>query len=98
MASVDAAVQAKLVGDVLRPAIVRAILDGVFKELQPTTVPRVFACLPETSRRLIQRSRISRRPSKAGRPSPRSWQNCTNVRPSAMRLSPRLLPRKRFRT
>jgi hypothetical protein len=45
IATVDAAVQSKLVGDVLRPAIVRAVLDGVFAALQPKTVAKSVRAL-----------------------------------------------------
>jgi hypothetical protein len=45
IANVDAAVQSKLVSDVLRPAIVRAVLDGVFEALQPTSVGKSVRAL-----------------------------------------------------
>jgi hypothetical protein len=50
IASVDAAVQGKLMADVLRPAIVRAIIDGVFEALQPTFVGKESARSRKTSR------------------------------------------------
>jgi hypothetical protein len=81
---VDDAVLAEL-KFVLRPAVVRAIIDGVFEALKPTTVTNTLArsrtscaCSTERSRTSLPLSRTARR----SRPSSRS---CRHGRKNAMR-------------
>ena len=54
---VDGAVLSKLGGDVLRPAVVLAVIDGVLEELKPAVVSRDVEGLREEQRKVERRIR-----------------------------------------
>ena len=76
---VDDAVVSKLSRDVLHPAVVKAILDGVFEALQPATVTRNVGALRIELRALDTKIANLPRPSRTARRWRRSSRSCRRV-------------------